>query len=65
MRETIDNTTNLEVDPAVAHVFVKVVFIYEFLWNVADIDADIFGAVQWSLEVNVSGVKGDVFGSLA
>ena len=26
---------------------------------------DIFGEVQWSLEVKVSGFKGDVFGTLA
>ena len=46
-------------------MFVKVVFINEFLRNVADIDADIFRAFQWSLEVKVADVKGDVFGALA
>ena len=56
---------NFKVDPAIAHVFVKVVFVDELLRNVTDIDPEIFGAVQWILEVKVADVKGDVFVSLA
>ena len=43
----------------------KVVFMDKFLRNVSDIDAEIFGAVQWSLEVKVTNDKSDIFGALA
>ena len=46
-------------------MFVKVVCIDKFLRNIGEIDADIFGAVQWILEVTFADVKGDVFGALA
>ena len=65
MWEAIYTMDNFKVDPAIAHVFVKVVFVDELLRNVTDIDPEIFGTVQWSLEVKVADVKGDVFGSLA
>ena len=42
----------------------KVVSIDELLRNVAEIDADIFGVFQWSLEVKVADIKGEVFGAL-
>ena len=45
-------------------MFVKGLFIEELLSNVADIDADILGVVQWSLEVKVSDLKGVSFGAL-
>ena len=56
---------SFEVDPAISHIFLKVLFIGEFLRNVSEIDADIFRAVQWSLEIKVSGVKGELFCALA
>ena len=46
-------------------MFVKVVFIDELLRNFAEIDADIFEAVQWILEVKVLDVKGEILGDLA
>ena len=64
MWEAINAAGNFEVDPTTTHVFVKFVFINEFLSNAAGIDADIFGAVQLSLEVEVVDVQCDVFGPL-
>ena len=57
MQEAVDTTENFEVDPFVTHVFVSIVFIAKFLRDVAEIDADIFGEFQWSLEVKVSDFK--------
>ena len=64
MREAIDTTANFEVDPAVVHVFVKVLFVYELLRNVSEMDADISRAVQWGFRVKVSDIKGKLFGTL-
>ena len=46
-------------------MFVKVVFIDELLRNFAEIDAEIFEAVQWILEVKVLDVRGELLGDLA
>ena len=62
--EAINATANFEVDPTILHMVVKVIFIDEFLRNVAEIDADISKAVQWSLEVEVADVEGDIFEDL-
>ena len=64
MREDIDTTENFEVDPAISHVFRNFVFINEFSRNVSEIDADIFGSFQWSLEVKAADFKGELFGAL-
>ena len=56
---------NFEVDPTITHVFVKGVLINELLRDVAEIDAEILGAVQWSLKVEVSDVEDEAIGSLA
>ena len=63
--ESINDTANFEVDPTITHVFVKVLFINKFLRNVSDIDVDILGAFQRSLEVDVDNVGDDVIGVLA
>ena len=47
------------------HVLMKVILINELLRNLAEIDADIFGVVQWSSGVEFSDVKGDLFCALA
>ena len=61
----INAAANFEVDLTIVRMFVKVVFIDEFLREFSEIDADIFGAVQWSLEVEVSDIEGGVFFALA
>ena len=63
--EAINATANFEVDPTILHMVVKVIFIDEFLRNVAEIDADISEAVQWSLEVEVADDERDILGALA
>ena len=50
MRESIYAIADFEVDPAIGvDVVMKVVFLCEFGWNVAQFDADVFGAVKRGL----------------
>ena len=60
MRESINAIANFEVDPAVAvDVVQEIVFVYEFLGDVRQHDANVFWSVEWGLEVKVFDVEGD------
>ena len=62
--ESIHATTNFEVDPTIMHMFEKVVFVDDFLRDVAEFYADKLGSVRWSLEAEVADVEGCILGSL-
>ena len=55
--KAINAAPNFELDPAVAAVFEEVVFLCEFFGDVAEFDSDVFGAVEWGVEVEVPDVE--------
>ncbi len=56
--ETITALANLEVDSPITIATLKVVFLDEFLWNISNFNADVFGVWHWSIEVEVLEVNG-------
>ena len=52
--EAIHSTAIFEVDPTIMHMFEKVVFVDDFLRDVAEFHTDKLGAVRWSLEAEVA-----------
>ena len=65
LRKSINATTNFKVDPAVANTVGEVVFCDEFFGDVGEADADIFGSIERSTEIEVADVKNDESGALA
>ncbi len=49
---------NFKVDPTVVVSTCKLVFLYEFRWDVRDLDADIFRVGHWRVEVEILEVNG-------
>ncbi len=49
---------NFVVDPTVAVSTHRLVFLYEFRWDVGDLDADIFRVGHWSVKVEIFEVNG-------
>ncbi len=49
---------NFKVDPTVAVSTLKLVFLYEFCWDVGDLDADIFRVGHWRIKVEIFEVNG-------
>jgi hypothetical protein len=56
--KAITALANFEVDPTVAVSIRKLVFLYEFHWDVGDLDADIFRVWHWLVKVEVFEVNG-------
>ncbi len=44
---------NFELDPTVVVSTRKLVFLYEFRWDVGDLDADIFRVYHWCVKVEL------------
>ena len=63
MGKAVNAAPNLEVDPIVAGVFEEVVFLCEFVGDVAEFDSDLLGAVERGVEVKVADVKGGELGA--
>ena len=61
--QTINAATNFKVDPAVADALGEVIFCDEFFGNVGEADADVFGTIERSAEIEVTDVEGDEFGA--
>ena len=51
MGEAVNAAPNIEVDPTVAGAFEEVVFLCEFLRDVAKLDSDVLRAVERGVEV--------------
>ncbi len=49
---------NFKVDPTVTVSTRKLVFLYEFRWDVGDLDADICRVGHWSVKVEIFEVNG-------
>ena len=49
--KAITALANFEVDPTVAVSTCKPVFLYEFCWDVGDLDADMFRVWHWRVKV--------------
>jgi hypothetical protein len=56
--KTITTLTNFEVDPAIAVPSSGVVFFDEFIWDIGELDANIFGIGHRSIKVEVLQVDG-------
>jgi hypothetical protein len=65
LREAVDASANFKVDPVIVNVLHEVVFIYEVLRYVGELDFDVFGAVQRSAEIEVRDVEGAELGAFA
>ena len=63
MGKAVNAAPNLEVDPIVAGVFEEVVFLCEFVGDVAEFDLDVLGAVNRGVEVEVYDVEGGKLGA--
>ena len=61
--KAVDAAPNLEVDPAVAGVFEEVVFLCEFVRDVAEFESDVLRAVERGVEVEVADVEGGELGA--
>ena len=57
MCKAVDAFANIEVDPTIARFFSKAIFLDEFERDVGEVEADIFKAVEWGVEVEVADVK--------
>ena len=51
--EAVHSETHFKVNPTISDEFDKFVFRDEFLWDVGDLDADVFRSVQGGAEVEV------------
>ena len=49
LKESIDATSDFEVDPTVVNVGGKVVFFDKFVGDVGELDFDVFITFKWSL----------------
>ena len=49
--KAVNAAPNFEVDPSVAGVFEEVLFLCEFVGDVAEFDSDVLGAVEQGVEV--------------
>ena len=56
MFEPIDAFGDFEVNPSIVCILGEIVFINEFLWDVAELDADVFRPVEQCAEVKVGNV---------
>ena len=50
---------NLKIDPTILGCFARVVLLNEFLRDIQELDAHIFGSLHWGLEVKVFKIKGN------
>ncbi len=55
--EAVDAFGDFEVHPTVVDVLFKVVLVNEFLWDLADTNADIFWAIEQRFEVEVGKIR--------
>ncbi len=65
MGKAITALANFKVDPAIAVPTWKVVFLDEFLWDIGELDANVFGIWRWSVEIEVFYVNGAELCSLS
>ena len=63
MGKAVNASPNLEVYPTVVGVFEEVVFLCEFVGDVAEFDSDILRAVDRGVEVEVTDVEGGELGA--
>ena len=56
MLEAVDTFGDFKVYPTVAAVLFKVVIVDEFLWDLVDMNADIFWAIERRFEVEVGDI---------
>ena len=49
MGKAVNAAPDFEVDPAVVSVFVEVVFLCEFIGDVAEFDSDLLSTVEWGV----------------
>ena len=63
--EAVDTFSDFEVHPAVLDKLVEVAFGDELLWDVGQLDADVFVAFKGSIKITVFDVKNNEFGSAA
>ena len=61
--KAVNAAPDIKVDPAVAGVFEEVVFLCEFVGDVAEFDSDVLGAVERGVEIEVADVKGGKIGA--
>ena len=61
MFEAVDAFVDFEVNPTMMCEGSKVVFVNKFLWDVAEFDPDVFGAVQWRAQVEIGNVEAGKF----
>ena len=58
MGKAVNAALNIEVNPTVAGVFEEVVFLCEFVGNVAEFDSDVLWTVKRGVKVEVADVEG-------
>ena len=63
MGKAVNAAPNFEVDLAVAGVFEEVVFLDEFVGDVAEFDSEVLWAFERGVEVEVADVEGGELGS--
>ena len=63
LQKSINDATNFKVDPAILDAVGEVVFCDEFFGDIRETDANVFGTVERSTEIEVADVKGDEFGA--
>jgi hypothetical protein len=56
--KAITTLANFEVDPAIAVTTREVVFLDEFIWDVEELDANIFGLGHRSVKIEILQVNG-------
>ena len=56
MFNSVHSLDAFKVYPSVVCISEEVVLLDEFLWNGAEINADLFRAIQWRSEVEISQV---------
>ena len=61
--KAVNAAPNFEVDPAIAGVFEEVVFLDEYVGDVAEFDSDILWAFERGVEVEVADVEGVKLGT--
>ncbi len=58
MGKAVIALANFKVDPAIAVPTWKVVFLDEFVWDIGELDANVFGIWHWSVEIEVFYIDG-------